>query len=200
MVCDRPSSVPPSLITRARSSSDENLPCHVSCVWRPPGPRHCARCLGSVKAKNTSSRGASSSRLPMIERGSVSRSMLFFAPILLLLRLQSFEIVFETIEALLPQAAIAFEPIVNALQCGRFEPTGAPLRRAAARDQACVLQYLQVLGYGGTTHLEWFCKLADSRLTQRETREDGATRRIRERGKGSAEVIGRHLGRPYLTK
>jgi hypothetical protein len=74
----------------------------------------------------------------MIERGSVSRSMLFFALTLLLLRLQSFEIVVETVEAFLPQAAIAFEPIVDAFQRGRFEPARAPLRRASIDCNDCI--------------------------------------------------------------
>src|SRR6476660_1895218 len=162
-------------------------------VVKPSGPHHCARCLGSVKAENTSWRGALSSRLPMIEHGSESRSMLFFSPMLLFLRLQGFEIILETIEARLPQAAIAFEPIVNAFQCGRFEPARAPLRRAAARYQARVFQYLQVLGYGGPAHLERLCKLADRGLAQREARENCATRRVRECGKGGTQAIGRHL-------
>src|SRR5690348_5639838 len=100
-----------------------------------------------------------------IERGSVSRSMLFFTPTLPLLRLQVFEIIFEAVEALSPEATIAFKPIVNALQRSGFEPAWAPLRRAAPRDQARVFQYLQVFRYGGPAHLERFCKLADRGLT-----------------------------------
>ena len=79
--------------------------------------------------------------------------MLFLSATFLLrrlwLRLQDFEIVVEPIEALLPQAAIAFEPVVNAFQRGRFEPAGPPLRLAAARDQAGVFQHLEMLGDGG---------------------------------------------------
>src|SRR5581483_6669511 len=169
-------------------------------VVNPLGPHHCARCFGSVKAANTSSRGASNSRLPMIERGSVSRSTLFFTPTFSLLRLQGFEIVVESVEPLLPQATIAFEPIVNAFQGGRFEPARTPLRFTAARDQACVLQYLQVLGYGGPAHLERLCELTHRGLAQGEAREDGASGRICERGKRDAEAIGGHGGPRYLTE
>src|SRR5271155_2180208 len=48
-------------------------------VVKPFGPHHCARCLGSVHAANTKSRGAANSRTPVIERGSLSRSRLFLA-------------------------------------------------------------------------------------------------------------------------
>ena len=117
--------------------------------------------------------------------------------------MQGFEVVLETIEALLPQAAIAFEPIVNALQCGRFEPTGAPLRRAATRYQARVLQYLQVLGYGGPAYLERFCKLADCGLAQREARQSRA-RIARRVGSASAEKVALRrsadIWLPYLTR
>src|SRR6185437_10426792 len=163
-------------------------------VVKPSGPHHCARCLASVKAANTISRGALNTRLPMIERGSVSRSMLFLAPIFLLLRFQDFEIVVETIEALLPQAAIAFEPIVNAFQRSRFKLARTPLRFAAACDEACVLQYLQMLGNCGPAHLEWFGEFADGRLAKRETRQDGAACRIGQRGKRDTQAVGCHGG------
>jgi hypothetical protein len=39
-------------------------------VVNPFGPHHCARCFASVQTENTNSRGASNSRIPMIERGS----------------------------------------------------------------------------------------------------------------------------------
>src|SRR6185437_4070401 len=82
-------------------------------VVKPFGPHHCARCSGSVQAANTRSRGASNSRKPMIERGSLSRSRLLLAamPTLLLtglgpgclagfLALQRFQIAIEAIKTL----------------------------------------------------------------------------------------------------
>src|SRR4029077_20128039 len=129
-------------------------------VEKPFGPHHCTRCFGSVHSENTSSRGASNSRMPMIERGSLCRSRLFAAAmffVLLALRgglcrlglcrlglgrfgLQHFQIGVEAIEAFLEEAAIAFEPMVDVIERLGFDAAGAKLRLAAARDQAGALQ------------------------------------------------------------
>src|ERR1700722_8821968 len=90
-------------------------------VVKPLGPHHCARCFGSVHAEKTSSRGASNSRTPMIERASVSRSTLFFAAMLVLLftafgihGLELFQIDVEAVETLVEEAAVVFQPFVDA--------------------------------------------------------------------------------------
>src|ERR1700722_7031217 len=106
-------------------------------VVKPFGPHHCARCLASVQTENTSSRGASNSRMPMIERGSLCRSRLFAAAMFLALRfrrfgLQDFQIGVEAIKALLEEPAIVFEPVVDALERLRLDAAGAGLRLAAA--------------------------------------------------------------------
>src|SRR5438477_12069006 len=96
-------------------------------VWKPSGPHHCARCFGSVHTDQTSSRGASSSRVPSITFGSESRSMLFVAATFFLLLLlrgfpcrrigQRAEVVLQAIQPLLPEPAILLEPVVHALEC-----------------------------------------------------------------------------------
>src|SRR5580692_1453035 len=100
-------------------------------VVKPFGPHHCARCLGSVNVAKTRSRGASNSRVPIITRGSVLRSMLLPAAMLrtpglwiLALRflcwnvlgLELLQIIVETVEALVVEASIVFEPVVDLLQ------------------------------------------------------------------------------------
>src|SRR4249919_2229021 len=81
-------------------------------VVNPFGPHHSDKCLGSVNAANTSSRGASNTRVPMIERGSCARSRLFSSAMLrlplafLLFGLQSFQIVAQAIETFVPKPAI----------------------------------------------------------------------------------------------
>src|SRR5271163_3337681 len=102
-------------------------------VVKPFGPHHCARCLGSVKAAKTRSRGASNSRMPMIERGSLSRSRLLFAAMSILLLtnlvsrrlaglpgrllgLQRFQVAIEALETLVVETAIAIEPVVDMLE------------------------------------------------------------------------------------
>src|SRR5580700_7882284 len=82
-------------------------------VVKPFGPHHCARCFGSVHAANTSSRGASNSRMPMIARGSLCRSRLLFTAMFFTLGLrqlgfrrfglQYFQIGVEPIKTLLEE-------------------------------------------------------------------------------------------------
>src|ERR1700741_2657646 len=50
-------------------------------VVKPNRPHHCARCFGSVQAEKTHARGASNSRVPIIDRGSRSRSTRLVAEI-----------------------------------------------------------------------------------------------------------------------
>src|SRR5262245_61006117 len=117
-------------------------------VVNPSGPHHCDRCLGSVHAVHTSSRGASNSRMPTIARGSLSRSMLLLATTLPLLRflpllgflgfgrlgLQLAQIILQAVEPLLPKPAVVLEPFIDRLQRLRFDFAGPPLRLAPARD------------------------------------------------------------------
>src|SRR4029078_21806 len=96
------------------------------------GPHHCARCLSSGRTEKTSARGAASTRVPTIERGSRSRSMLFLVVTLLLpftllvwierfvvlfvfflLRLKDPQIVVEAVETFFPKPAIFLEPVVG---------------------------------------------------------------------------------------
>src|SRR5580692_8324500 len=118
-------------------------------VVKPFGPHHCARCFTSVNAENTKSRGASNTRIAMIESGSPSRSTLTAVSIVAILLvldgtvfgilfglgLKLPQIVVEAIEALLEKAAVVAKPVVDVLERLRLDPAGPPLRRAAARDE-----------------------------------------------------------------
>jgi len=48
----------------------------------------------------------------------------------------------ELVEAGLPEATVSLEPVDGLLERRALEPGGPELRRAAARDQACVLEHL----------------------------------------------------------
>src|ERR1700733_4479388 len=170
-------------------------------VVKPFGPHHCARCLGSVQASKTRSRGASNSRMPMIARGSLSRSRLLFAPMLLLLLamfargcfagflgLQRFQIAIEAIEALVVEAAIMVEPVVDRLECARLDAARPPLRCARARDQAGTFQHFQMLGDGGQAHGERFRQILHGGFALGEPRQDGAAGWIGEGAEGGIEV------------
>src|SRR5437764_171950 len=82
-------------------------------VEKPFGPHHCARCFGSVQTSHTSSRDASSTRVPTSAQGSWSRSRLFLSATLALPGLQLAQIVVEAVEALFPEPAVFLEPLVN---------------------------------------------------------------------------------------
>src|SRR4029077_11952582 len=92
-------------------------------VVKPFGPHHCARCFASVHTENTSSRGASNSRMPMIELGSLCRSRLLLTAMFYTLGfrrsafrrfgLDPLQISCEAIEPLPEAPAIIFEPVVD---------------------------------------------------------------------------------------
>src|SRR6516164_1727841 len=178
-------------------------------VVKPNGPHHCARCFGSVQAEKTSARGASNSRVPMIDRGSRSRSTLLVAAIfsvvrvwlviatllntllvtvfVMPLRLQLLQIGIQAVEALVEKAPVMIEPIVDVLQCARFDTAGPPLRLAPARDQASALQHFEVFGNRRKAHREWLGELGHRGLTQSEPGQNRPAGRIGERGEGGIE-------------
>src|ERR1700704_992514 len=97
---------------------------------------------------------------------------LSLASTLLSLGLQLAQIVVQAVEALLPEAAIALEPVVDVLQRARLDAAGPPLLLAASCDQARALQDLEMLGHGGKAHVERLGELRDRGLAQRQPRQD----------------------------
>src|SRR5262245_36302567 len=120
--------------------------CACVVVVKPSGPHHCARCFGSVHTENTNARGALSTLVPIIERGSCSRSMLFFTAkiflplVLFLLRLQHLQIAVEAIKALFPEPPVFLEPFVSFPERAYIDSAGAHLRVPAARDEPRTLE------------------------------------------------------------
>src|SRR6185437_15025714 len=149
------------------------------------------RWLGSLHILNTNSRGASNMRVMTSVRSSVAMS-LALAVIGLPLGLQFAQVFFEAVETLFPEAAIAFEPFVDALQRLWFQLAGAPLRIAAPADEPRLLQNLEVLGDGGRAYLERFGQFLHRGLTQCQPREDRAPRGVGEGREGGVQAIG-HL-------
>src|SRR5215510_11241309 len=87
------------------------------------------------------------------------RELLLFPAMLFLLGFQLTvfqlaQVVVQTVEALLPVAAVALHPVGDLLERLRLQPAGPPLRLAPARDQSRVLQYPEVLRNCRKTHLE----------------------------------------------
>src|SRR5271169_3665936 len=118
------------------------------------GPHHFAKCFGSVHALNTSSRGASNTRVISISRSAKFAAALF--PALLtamfpLLLFQSLKIVVQPIEALIPEAPVAIHPVGDLSERHGPKAAGPSLRLATPRNQPGPLQHLEVLGDGGRT-------------------------------------------------
>src|SRR5689334_2366723 len=114
---------------------------------KPVGPHQCARCSALVKHSNTSARGACSTLANTIERASsgsaiAADSARVIGSVLLLKLLQ---VVFQAVEAALPEGAEALEIVGGFLQPRRLEPAGPALGVAATADQARALKHVQVL-------------------------------------------------------
>ncbi len=80
-------------------------------------------------------------------------------------RLQRFEERIETLEVLLPERAIALEPVHGLAEGARVDPARPPLRITAAGDEAGALQHLQVLGNRRLTDGERFGELGHRRFS-----------------------------------
>src|SRR5262245_2019065 len=80
---------------------------------KPFGPHQCLSCSASVQARQTRARGASSTRVITSSSPDASGAALVLAGLVvtrLLLGLHFAQVVFEPIEALLPEQAPAFQP------------------------------------------------------------------------------------------
>src|ERR1700722_3274771 len=85
---------------------------------KPFGPHQRARCAGSVHTLNTISGGASKTRsmTSSLSAALAAGLMLAFSAMFFLLAFQFVQIIVQTVEALLPEAAIASHPIGSVLE------------------------------------------------------------------------------------
>src|SRR5580658_7067797 len=170
-------------------------------VVKPFGPHHREACDASVQTAKTSSRGAFNTRLMTTSRpGSNSAGPLLFAwlwfTMFLLFSvalLQFVQILVKAIEALFPETAVVLQPIGNVPEGRSLQSAGSPLRLAAARDEARVLQHLEVPRDGGHAHLEWLGEVRYRCFSGNETREDGPPRGIGKGCERCAQFISCHL-------
>src|SRR5258708_27188513 len=168
-------------------------------------------------ASNTRCRGASNSRDIAISRSegavifrvlsTLASTMLLLAHfgftfwprcgldclLRLLFRLHLFQEVVEAIEILVPEFPEVSEPAVDLPERHRRDPARPPLRLAPARDQAGMLQHLQVLRNRRKAHVKGFCEFHHRRLAERQPRQARPAGRIGECRKGRAEGVNRHL-------
>src|SRR5437773_6206216 len=156
------------------------------------GPHHFWMCSGCVNTSNTRSRGASKTRSTTSSFVGTSTT-LSLAAMSLLLHLQFLQVLVQTIEPLLPDDAIALDPLVDLFERARLERRRPPLRLLAARHKSCAFEHLEVLAHGGEAHVERLRDLGHRRATLRETREDRTPRRVGEGTEREAEAVDSHV-------
>lgn len=120
---------------------------------------------------------------------SVARSG--FASRVLSLSLHLDEILVQAIEALIPNPAIALDPLGDLLERASLEPAWPPLRPAAACDQSGALQYLEMLRNSGEGRVEGLGQFLDRGFTRSEARKDRAPSGVGQGPEGGAEALGR---------
>ncbi len=98
----------------------------------------------------------------------------------------------EIVEAAIPEAPIAIEPVGHRLQRRRLQMTGTPLCFAPARDQPRAFEHLQMLGNGGEAHVIGLGQLGDRGIPRGKAGQDAAARRVGEGEQRRAELVGRH--------
>src|SRR5437588_6980851 len=148
------------------------------------GPHHCATIFGSVQALNTSSRGASKTRVTTNSCSSFGAK--FPVAMLFLLFLHVLQIFVETVETLGPEPPIAPHPIGDILERRGGNTAWPPLCFAPACYQAGVFQHLEVPGNRGHAHVERRSQFRNRGLAGSHAGEDGTASRVSKRGQRSA--------------
>lgn len=94
----------------------------------------------------------------------------------------------ETIELMLPESAIAVEPVGHVPQRGGREAHATHSAVPPAFHKVRALEHYQVLADRGKRNGKGAGELADRGLAAREARHDRAARRIRERTEHEIET------------
>src|SRR5882762_6580038 len=123
-------------------------------------------------------------------------SLSFGVSTFLLLGLQLLEQRIEAPEGVFPNLAVAFQPLVGFCERPGLELPRPSLRVAAARNEACALQDLQVFGDRRLAHREWSGQLRYRRLAGGEPGQDRPPRGIGERRERRVEPGG---GQMFIT-
>lgn len=95
----------------------------------------------------------------------------------------------QPLEPTFPEFSVTLQP------CGRlshrlgFKAAGTALRVTPAGNQAGTLQHAQMLGDGRLRHFEGRSQLRHRSFPERKTRQDGATRGIRQSREGGIQPV-----------
>jgi hypothetical protein len=108
-------------------------------------------------------------------------------------RLQLAQIVFQPVEALLPETAIGLESVGDVLERRRLELAGPPLRRAARATMPACSSTLRCLETAGRLISKGSANSVTEASPRGETSQDRAPRGVGECREDGAEAISRHL-------
>src|SRR6266511_3907457 len=133
------------------------------------GPNQRATCSGSVQACQTSSRGASKTRVIVNSWSTDGVSAIA-------LLLHRSEMPVEPVEAAFEELPVPRQPVGCVLEGTSAQPRRPPPRRAGARDQPGAFEHLQVRRARGTMSRPLDrLRLTDQRRPPRAVEERGAT-------------------------
>jgi hypothetical protein len=93
----------------------------------------------------------------------------------------------QAVEALLPEGAVLCDPVGGGRERSGIETAVVDAPLATALQESGVLENLEVLRDGGKRNVEGFREVRDAGLPERQAREDGAPRRVRQRGERPVE-------------
>src|SRR5215831_599402 len=183
------------MIPPGRGSSSQ------STTSAPCGPNQRSKCSAFVQTSKTSERGASNTRWMTSSPAEMSLSLLLRAGIPLLLsgrfpalRLELAQVHVESIEALLPEAAVFGGPLRDLSQRGRVQLARAPLRLPGAGDETGALEDPEMLRDGRAADRERSRELRDGGGSPGEPRQDRSPGGVGERSEGRAQAVFRfHL-------
>src|SRR5262245_14987729 len=167
------------------------------------GPHHLGTRSGSVIALNTTSRGASKTRVMTMScrPGSITNSVslmvcssLDVVDVLDVLDAPDFLV--EPVKPVARDIPIALDPVRSDPEGCDLQAAGPPLRVTAAGDQPGPLEHLEMFGDRLEADGERFSQLVHRGLAVGEARQDGPPRRVGQGGEREAQLICRH---PYST-
>src|SRR6266436_164057 len=155
----------------------------------PRGPHHSATRFGSVQALNTSSRGASNTRVSTNSCPSFGTKLP--VAMLFLLFLHVLQIFVQTVKTFGPEPLVVRQPFSDILERRGANTAWPPLRLARACYQTSVFQNLEVAGNGGHTHGKGRRQFCHRSLAAGQAGEDGAAGGVGERSEGGAQMVRR---------
>src|SRR4051794_18834782 len=158
----------------------------------PSGPQNRTSCSGSVSALQISSRDASNTRVT-VKSCSGGAELPTFSGIFRAFLLNFVEMAAEPVEGAFPELAVTVQPVGRCAESSAIKARRPQLRFPASRDEAGVLEDLDVLGHRLKAQLEGFGELVDRRFAIRQPGQDRPPCRIGQRGERLAQFVDRHL-------